>query len=263
MRLALLALLALPAFAQRDLWTKPFPAHTIAGNLHFVGTADLACFLISTPQGHILINTGLADSVPMIRESMAQLGFKMEDIRILLTMQAHHDHTAGLAGIQRISKAKMFATEADAPILEDGGFSDPAFGGKRHFEPIKVDRRLKHGDPIQLGGTTLRTELMAGHTKGSVGYSMKIGNQSVLIANMGSVVMPLVNPKYPEIVEDYKRTFTLQKKFRPDIWVAGHGSHYDMAAKHARGSFVDPEGYSAAVEKFEKLFLERLAKEKQ
>ncbi len=265
MRFALLALLALPALAQRPEWTRPYPAHTIVGNLHYVGTEDLACFLISTPAGHILINTGLADSVPMIRQSMSKLGFKMEDIRILLTMQAHYDHTAGLAEIARISGAKMFATEADASSIEDGGFSDPAFGGKRTFDPIKVDRRLNDGDTIRLGGTTLKVLLMPGHTKGSAGYSMDVTaggkKQSVLIANMPSVVMPLVNQKYPNIVEDYRRTFRLLKQLHPGIWVAGHGSQYGMAAKQRAGSFIDPEGFRRAVDDYERVFLERLEKE--
>ncbi|MEZ5403439.1 MAG: subclass B3 metallo-beta-lactamase [Bryobacteraceae bacterium] len=266
MRVALLALLALPVVAQRDGWTKPFPAYTIAGNLHYVGTEDLACFLITTPQGHILINTGVDGSVPMIRESMSKLGFKMEDIKILLTMQAHYDHTAGLAGIAKISGAKMYATAADAPILEDGGFSDPAFGGKRSFEPISVARKLKDGDLIKLGGTTLKTILMPGHTKGSVGYSLDVAaagkKEPILIVNLPSVVMPLVGNKgYPNIVADYRHTFEMLKKLHPGIWVAGHGSQYDMAAKHKAGSFVDPEGYAKAVARMEQLFEERLARE--
>ena len=261
MRFALIALMALPMLAQREGWTRPYPAHTIAGNLHYVGTEDLACFLITTAEGHILINTGVDGSVPMIREGMTRLGFKMEDIKILLTMQAHFDHTAGLAEIARISGAKMYATEADAPSLEDGGFSDPAFGGKRSFEPTQVARRLKDGDTIKLGPASLKVILMAGHTKGSVGYSLDLGKSTVLIANMASVVMPLVGNKgYPGIVADYRKTFALQKKLHPRIWVAAHGSHYDMMAKHKAGSFVDPDGYKKAVANMEKLFNERLAK---
>ena len=123
-RWLLLPLLGILALAQQDSWTKPFPAHKIVGNLYYVGTEDLACFLITNPDGHILINTGLADSVPLIRDSVQKLGFKFEDIRILLTMQAHFDHVAGFAEIQKLTGARVFATEQDAPVLEDGGKSD-------------------------------------------------------------------------------------------------------------------------------------------
>jgi metallo-beta-lactamase class B len=262
----LLLLIAIPALAQREGWTRPYPAHTIAGNLHYVGTEDLACFLITTPEGHILINTGLEESLPLLRESIAGLGHKIEDVRILLTMQAHYDHTAGLTAIRKLSGARMFATEADAPSLEDGGRSDPVSGGRGSFPPVKVDRRLKDGDEVRLGGTVLRVILMSGHSKGSVGYSMELGagdrKQNVLIVNMATVVMPLVNNvNYPGIVEDYRRTFELQKRLRPDIWVAAHASQYGMAAKHRAGSFLDPKGYIQAIARHERLFLEQLKTE--
>lgn len=263
-----LAVTVVVAIAQRDGWTKPFPAHKIAGNLHYVGTEDLACFLIATPEGHILINSGLADSTPLIRAGIEKLGFKFQDIKILLTMQAHFDHVAALGEIQRLTGARMYATEADAPLLEDGGKSDPSLSGERfRFVPIKVERRLKDGDKIRIGGAELITHLTPGHTKGSVSYSMTIeegGRQySVVIANMSSVVMPLVgNAKYPEIAEDYLRAFKTQKALTPDIWVAAHASHYGMQEKLAKGSFIDPEGYRQAVEHFEKLYQQRLAKER-
>ena len=108
-------------------WTKPFPAHRIIGNVYYVGTYDLACFLITTPKGNILINTGIDGSVPMIRKSIESLGFKFEDTKILLTTQAHNDHVAGMAEMKRFTHAKLLATDGDAPVLEDGGKSDPLF----------------------------------------------------------------------------------------------------------------------------------------
>src|SRR5215212_2888463 len=130
LRLITLLFCALSAApAQRNPgWGRPFAAHQIFGNLYYVGTEDLACFLLTTPEGHILINTGLADSTPLMRESFRQLGFRLEDVKILLTMQAHFDHVAALSEIQKISGAKVFVTEADAPSVEDGGKSDPVFG---------------------------------------------------------------------------------------------------------------------------------------
>jgi metallo-beta-lactamase class B len=265
-RLIIIVIFASTLFAQREGWTKPYPAHTIAGNLHNVGTEDLACFLISTNEGHILINTGVAGSVPLIRDNMSKLGFKLEDIKILLIMQAHHDHTAGLAEIQKIAGAKMFVTEGDAAAMADGGKSDPAMPDRNVFPPVRVDRKLKDGDRIRLGGSELRVVLMLGHSRGSTGYELDVTvngkKETVLIANMATVVMPLVNPKYPDIVDDYRRTFARQKKLTPNIWVAAHGSQYGMVEKHRAGSFHDPGGYRKAVANYEKLFLERLAKER-
>lgn len=259
-RIILPLLLGVAAFAQNAGWTTPYPAHTIAGNLHYIGTEDLACFLITTPAGHILINTGLADSTPLMKQSAEQLGFRLEDVKILLTMQAHFDHVAAMAEIQKLSGAKVYATEADAPVLEDGGKSDPYLSGPRYqFAPVKVDRRLKDGDVMKLGGTELRVHLTPGHTKGSVSYSMEVNDggikRRVLIANMGSVVMPLVGNKgYPNISEDLARSFEKQKAMSADIWVAAHASHYHMREKHEKGSFVDSEGYREAVAQFEELY---------
>jgi metallo-beta-lactamase class B len=144
---------------------------------------------------------------------------------------------------------------------------DRRLGEQYRFAPVKVDRKLKNGDSIRLGGTELRVHLTPGHTKGSVSYSMNVvdngAKYSVLIANMGSVVMPLAgNAKYPQIAEDFANSFRVQRALKPDIWVAAHASHYDMQRKHKAGSFVDSEGYRQAVERFEKLYLERLERER-
>jgi len=136
--------------AQNADWTQPFPGHRVVGNLYHVGTYYLACFLITTSDGHMLINTGIDSSTPMLRANIESLGFRLEDVKILLTMQAHWDHTAALAEIKKISGAKMWATDGDAPILEDGGMSDPHFGGKVSFAPVKVDRRIQDGEVIEL-----------------------------------------------------------------------------------------------------------------
>lgn len=263
--LATLFLTSLLSGQQNESWKRPFPAHKIAGNLYYVGTEDLACFLITTPQGHVLINTGLKDSTPLLRESFRKLGFRLEDVKILLTMQAHFDHVAAMAEVQKISGAKVFATEADAPIMEDGGKSDPYFGASTRYAPIKVDRRLKDGDLVELGGVQLTVISTPGHSKGSVTYSMTIveGGQrrSVAIANMGTVVMPLAgNPKYPHIADDFARSFEKQKRLSPDIWVAAHASQYRMQEKYKSGNFVDPQGYKEAVEHYETSFREQLAK---
>ncbi len=257
------------AFAQPNpAWKRPFPAHKIAGNLYYVGTEDLACFLFVTPAGDILVNTGLVDSTPLIRESFRKLGFRLEDVKILLTMQAHYDHVAAMNEIRKITGAKVYITEPDAPVLEDGGKSDPFLGPEYRFAPVKVDRRLKDGDVVSLGGTELKVIFTPGHTRGSVSYSTTLldngRKRSVLLANMNTVVMPLVgNRKYPQIAEDYERAYATQRQLTPDIWVAAHASQYSMAEKVKAGSFVDPQGYQRAIEHYQALFHETLEKERK
>jgi metallo-beta-lactamase class B len=257
-------------FAQTNpAWRRPFPPYKIAGNLYYVGTEDLACFLFVTPAGDILVNTGLADSTPLIRESFRKLGFRLEDVKILLTMQAHYDHVAAMSEIRKITGAKVYITEADAPVLEDGGKSDPYLTGPEYrFAPVNVDRRLKDGDVVSLGGTELKVILTPGHTRGSVSYATSLMDQgqkrSVLLANINTVVMPLVgNRKYPQIAEDYERAYATQRRLTPDIWAGAHAGQYDMAAKVKAGSFVDPQGYKQTIEHYYSLFRETLEKERK
>lgn len=255
-------------------WTKPFPGHRVIGNLYAVGTYDLGVFLITSDEGHILINTGLEDSTALIRDNMASLGFKLEDVEILLSMQSHFDHTAALAEIKAITGAKMWATVKDAPILEDGGFSDPHFGGRQTFAPIQVDRRLSDGDVIELGDIRLTVHDHPGHTEGSSSYSMTVTENgrdyAVVIANMGTInpgKKMVVDPTYPGVAEDFAKTYRLQKAMKVDVWVAAHGSQYGLHDKYTPGqpyspdTFVDPEGFIAAVERLEAIYLKQVADE--
>jgi metallo-beta-lactamase class B len=257
-------------------WTKPFPAHRVVGNVYYVGTYDLACFLITTPQGNILINTGITGSVPMIRSSIESLGFKFQDTKILLTTQAHYDHVAGMEEMKRLTHAKLLATDGDAPVLEDGGKSDPLFTTPDfRFAPVKVDGRIKDGQKISLGGTELTAYSHPGHTRGSVSYGLTVAengrNYRVLIANIGSInpgTILIGNKKYPQISDDYARTFREQKKLECDIFLSSHASQYQLHDKWKPGqayspdTFLDPEGYKAAVGRSETAYLEWLAKEK-
>jgi metallo-beta-lactamase class B len=257
-------------------WTKPFPAHRVAGNVYYVGTYDLACFLITTPAGNILINTGVDGSAPMIASSIESLGFKVKDIKILLTTQAHYDHVAAMAEMKRITGARMLASEGDAPVLEDGGKSDPLFTAPEYrFAPVKVDGRIKDGQKISLGGTELIAYSHPGHTRGSVSYALTVAengrNYRVLIANIGSInpgTILIGNKKYPQIADDYAKTFREQKMLECDIFLSSHASQYQLHDKWKPGqayspdTFVDPEGYKAAVGRAETAYLEWLAKEK-
>jgi metallo-beta-lactamase class B len=269
--------LATCAFAQSNPdWTKPFPAHRVIGNLYYVGTYDLACFLITTPKGNILINTGVDGSAPMIVSSIQSLGFKVKDTKILLTTQAHVDHVAAMAEMKRLTGARMLATDGDAPVLEDGGKSDPLFTAPEYrFAPVKVDGRIKDGQKISLGGTELTAYSHPGHTRGSASYALTFAenghNYRVLIANMGSInpgTILIGNKKYPQIADDYAKTFREQKMLECDIFLSSHASQYQLHDKWKPGqayspdTFVDPEGYKAAVGRAEKAYLEWLAKEK-
>jgi len=271
-----LVLMSVPAAAQPADWSRPFPAHRVIGNLYAVGTYDLACFLITSDDGHILVNTGLAESAPLIRENVESLGFRLEDVRVLLTMQAHYDHAAALAEIKKVTGAKLWATAADAPLLEDGGASDPHFQGEYTFAPVPVDRVLRDGEVIELGKIRLKLVESPGHTPGSATYTMTVSENGrdyrVAIANMGSMNPGLrlsKDPTYPGIAEDFAETFRRQQAMEVDVWVAAHASQYGLHDKYRPGdpyrpgTFVDPEGFRKLVAHYEKLYREQLAAERR
>src|SRR6185295_1587624 len=152
---------------QQD-WTEPFPAFRIAGNLYYVGSKGLASYLITTPDGHILINSNLEANVPMIRMSVESLGFKFSDIKILLISHAHYDHCAGSAAIKQLTGAKYMVMEGDVEVVESGGKNDFQYGNDPTtlYPPTKVDRVLHDGDHVKLGDAKLTARLTPGHTKG-------------------------------------------------------------------------------------------------
>ena len=266
---------AAPAAAQSDNWTRPFPGHRVIGNLYAVGTYDLAVFLVTSDEGHFLINTGLEDSTELIRQNIESLGFRFEDIRVLLQMQAHWDHTAALAEIKEIAGAEMWATAEDAPVLEDGGVSDPHFGGEQSFQPVEVDRIIADGDVLELGDARLTVVEMPGHTAGSSGYAMTVHeagrDYQVIIANMGTINAGkrlAVDPTYPGVADDFAETYRKQKELEIDVWVAAHGSQYNLHDKWGPGNpydpntFVDPDGFRLAVERLEQRYLDQLEEER-
>ena len=265
-----------PLGAQRDGWTRPFPAHRVIGNLYAVGTYDLGVFLVTSDDGHFLINTGLEDSTGMIRTNIESLGFTLEDVKVLLTMQAHWDHTAALAEIKAITGAGMWATAGDAPVLEDGGFSDPHFGGRESFKPVAVDRIIEEGEVLELGNSRLTVMESPGHTAGSSSYLMQVSeggrDYRVAIANMGTInpgKRLVVEPTYPGVADDFAETYRKQKALDVDVWVAAHGGQYGLHDKYTAGqeyspeTFVDPDGFLAAVERLENLYLEQVAAERR
>lgn len=253
-------------------WSRPYQPFRIAGNLYYVGTDDLACYLITTTQGHILINTGLASSAPMIRANVEALGFKFAGIRILLTTQAHYDHMGAMAAIKKMTGAKMMVDEKDSGVVADGGSSDYALGGHgRMYEPVKIDRLLHNGDTIKLGNMQLIMLHHPGHTKGSCSFLFDVKDERrsyrVLIANMPSIVTEKDFsdiPAYPDIAKDYEYTFQSMKNLSFDIWLSSHANQFGLHAKHKPGNgynpdaFMDRAGYDAEISDLQKKFSEKL-----
>ena len=253
-------------------WERPYQPFRIAGNLYYVGTYDLACYLITTPQGNILINTGLASSESQIKNNIETLGFKFGDIKILLTTQAHYDHMGAMAAIKKKTGAVMMVDEKDADVLKDGGSSDYALGGKGStYEPVRPDRLLKDGDTITLGNMQLVMLHHPGHTKGSCSFLVTVKDDAqswkVLIANMPSIVTDksfTAIAAYPGIAADYAFTLKAMKNISFDIWLASHASQFNLHNKHKPGdaynpaAFKDQAGYDAAISDLQKQYEEKL-----
>jgi len=217
---------ASPALAQSNPdWTRPFAPFRIIGNLYWVGSYDLATYLIVTPQGHILINTGVGDTAKQIKASVEQLGFNLADTKILTATHGHFDHVAGMAELKRMTGARLVVSEPDKELLESGGRLDFRFGdtpGAR-FEAVKVDGTFKDSDTISLGGTVLTAHHHPGHTKGATSFSftVKEGGKDyrVLIANMPGInpgVTVSGMPRYPTITQDYARSIHDLKEIKFD-----------------------------------------------
>lgn len=275
--LSLCIVISATACAQQNPdWLAPFPPHKIAANVYYVGSKDLASYLITTPQGHILINSNLEASVPSIQQDVEHLGFRFSDVKILLISHAHFDHCAGSALIKQLTGAKYMVMEGDVPVVEDGGRSDFHYGSSPEFlfKPAKVDRVLHDGDEVRLGDVVLTAHLTAGHTKGCTTWTLQVRDDGRLY-NVVIVGSPNVNPgyklvhnsRYPQIAEDYERTFQVLKSLPCDIFLGAHGGYYGMAAKFGRvgkpGSnpFIDPGGYKDYVADRELAFHAELAKQ--
>ena len=258
-------------------WTRPFPPFRIIGNIYWVGSYDLSTYLITTPQGNILINTGVGDTAQQIKASVEKLGFKITDTKILTATHGHFDHVAGMAALKKMTGAKLVISERDKDLLETGGKTDFRWGNvtSAQFEPVKVDQTFTDGETIALGGTVLTAHLNAGHTKGATSFTLNVpeGGKTyrVIIANMGSInpgVKVSGMPSYPGITQDYANTFLAQKDMKVDVWLASHASQFRLHDKYKPGDsynperFVDPAGFLASVQKLEKAYLDQLAKER-
>lgn len=274
---ALLGLYAVSIAAQAPAdWTTPHPPFHIAGNLYYVGSEDLASYLIVTPQGDILINSNLVSSPAQIRKSVESLGFKFSDIKILLISHGHYDHCAGSAEVLRETHAKYEVMAEDVSVVESGGRTDFHYANDKamQFPPAHVGRVLHDGDRVSLGGTTLTAHLTAGHTKGTTTWTLdeKENGRLLHVVIVGS---PNVNPgyklahnaRYPQIAADYEHEFAVLKNLPCDVFLGAHGGYFDLDEKYSRfkagdkNAFVDPEGYKAYVADREQAFEAELTKQ--
>ncbi len=282
--IVIISLLSFPVIAQKvtepkttEEWSRPYQPFRIAGNLYYVGTYDLASYLITTKQGHILINTGLASSASQIKKNIEALGFKFADIKILLLTHAHYDHVGAMAVIKKITGAQLMVDEKDADVLADGGSSDYALGiYGRSFEPVKADRLLHDRDSILLGGMKLMMLHHPGHTKGSCSFLFTVNDNQrryrILIANMPSIIIDKKFSEvaaYPSIAADYAYTLTAMNNLTFDIWVASHASQFHLHDKHKPGdvynpaAFSDRAGYNKALSNLQKEYDKKMEEERK
>lgn len=257
-------------------WNQPITPFRIVGNIYYVGANEITSFLITTPEGHILLDGGFEETAPIIGASIRKLGFRLEDVRYLLNSQAHVDHAGGLAALQGQSGAKLVASEGDAPVIASGGKGDFAFDARFAWKPARVDRTIKDGEAVELGGVRLVARLTPGHTRGCTTWTTTVveGGKRYEVVFVGSTKtlpdVPLVgNRAYPQIAEDFEKTFRLLRGLRCDVFLASHGSFFDLnekiarlAAHPRRNPFADPKGYRAFLDRTEKEFRGKLKREK-
>lgn len=253
----------------------PFPPHRIAGNTYYVGSKDLATYLIKSNEGHIVINSGFDETVPLIRDAVEKLGFQMRDIKIILASHAHSDHVAGHARLKELTGAKVYVMEGDDQVIAKGGEGQYLYTTDR-WKPCEVDKVLKDGEEVKLSDVTLIARRTPGHTRGCTTWTWQVSDfdRKLDVVVIGS---PNVNPgyqlvanaDYPEIADDFAQTFKTLKSLKCDIFLGAHGDYYGLPAKYeklkqnAANPFIDPQGYSDYVDLKHKAFEKTLSDQKQ
>jgi len=282
-RWALCLLLALAACVNQSgvpyemrRWNRPFQPYRVIGNIYYVGTAEIAQFLIVTSAGNILIDSGFEASVPRLRENIATLGYRYEDTKFLLTSHAHIDHVQAHALVRQQTGAQVVASVRDAAFVTSGGQGESVFDGVYAWPPCPVDRRVVDGEQLTLGDTTLTAHLTPGHTLGATTWTMQVADAGRTLAvvffpsaNINRGVKLRSNPRYPQIASDFARSFELWKRLPCDVFLADHGDFYGMKDKYrqlvagfVQNPFIDPEGYRRFINEAEQRFREQLASER-
>lgn len=262
-----------------DGWKAAVPPRHLIGNIYYVGAIGVSSYLITTPEGHILLDTGFDETVPVIENSVAELGFKVADIKFILSSHAHVDHVGGHARMKALTNATVVASEHDARTLASGGADDfiPLAAELARYTPVKADRIVRDGETIQLGGAVLTAHLTPGHTRGATTWTMQVPGShrglDIVFFSSASInpgVSLVLTPSYPEIVEDYEQTFARLRALPCDVFFAPHGGQFAMAEKFAKldrneGSpnpFIDPTGWRDLLDRAEKSFRDQLARER-
>lgn len=273
------------AYAGTNLaWTTPIAPFRIADNLYYVGSQDLASYLVVTPKGNILINANLTTSPPQIRASVEKLGFRWKDTRILLNGQAHFDHMGGAAEVIRETHAKNMLMDGDVSVAETGARTDFLAPSPNilSYPPVHVDRVLHDGDTVSLGDVTLTAHKTAGHTRGCTTWTMHahltgdpVGKtRNIVIVGGVSfwseyhfVATPGHPVSYPGIAQDFQHTFAVLRSLPCDVFLGAHGGYFDLLTKLKRYPqdgprvFIDPAGYKAFVADAQKTFEQALHKQ--
>ncbi len=269
---ALCALIAPSARAQAN-WTQPFAPFHVIDNVYYVGSAGLSAWLIKTPKGLILLDVGLPQNAPMVEKSIEALGFHVKDIKILLNSHAHFDHSGGLAKLKADSGAALYASAGDKDALEKGDYPGWEEKTEFNFPPVKVDRVLKDGDKVSLGGVDLTAVATPGHSAGCTSYLLPVTDAGVkhtafFFCSASVAANRLApNPQYPDIVADYRRTFARLKTIDADVFLAPHAEMFGLLAKRAAlkpgqpNPFVKPGEVHTVAGAFEKAFDASLAKQ--
>ena len=243
-------------------WNRPIEPFRIAGNLYYVGAADVSAFLITTTDGHILIDSGFAETVPVIEASLKKLGFRLEDIHLLLISHGHYDHVGGMAELKARTKARLLANPAERELLGWGGKGDFAFKDQSAYPPVTPDGELRDGEIVRLGGVELKAHFTPGHTKGTTSWTVTVNENGhayhvVIAASMSAPGYQLIgNAHYPNIVADYKASLAKLRALPCDIFLSLHswdfGLHEKIAARARNpdvNPFIDPEGYRRFLDK--------------
>ena len=261
-----------------DGWRAPVPPRHLFGNIYYVGSIGVSSFLITTPEGHILLDTGFDDTVPIIQRGVEQLGFRVADIKFILSSHAHIDHVGGHALMKKLTGAQIVASADDARTLSSGGADDYIRWPKDTilYAPIKADRIVADVERVTLGGVTLTAHLTPGHTRGATTWTMDVADggatRHVVFFSSASIndgTRLLDNPLYPDVARDFQATFATLRALPSDVFFAPHGGQFAMAQKFARlergekeNPFVDPAGWQKLIAGAEKAFRDQLAVER-
>ncbi|HEX4947005.1 MAG TPA: subclass B3 metallo-beta-lactamase, partial [Blastocatellia bacterium] len=254
-------------------WNQPVKPFQIIGNIYYVGTNNLACYVIKTNAGLILLDTALQDSVPLVQANIKALGFKLKDVKIMLSSHAHFDHVAGHADMKAATGAKVYATKADAEILESGG-KKGFHPLQPYYKPVKIDRLLNDSDTVRLGDVTMTAHLTPGHTEGNAAWTMKVSENgktynAVFTASMSinPGVKMVNNPTWAGVAEAYAKSFAKLKTLPCDVFLGPHAPFFAMEEKVKRlgtqpNPFIDPEGFRKFIEMNEKNYLAQIQRER-